>query len=94
MRTKKPKGIGDVVKKITKAIGIEECEGCIKRKDWLNVNFPFGKPRPLTDNEKLNIDKTPLEIYNSAFNQDVNKDSFKGGVKIAILKKLNQLKQF
>lgn len=90
---KRVSGIGDVVKKVTNVLNIDECKDCAKRKDWLNINFPFGKPRKLTQEEKEQLEKEPLKIYNSAFNTDVNEDSFNGGVKVAILKKLNKLKE-
>ena len=41
-RTKKIKGIGDVIAAGTSALGIEPCEGCNKRKEQLNRLFPFG----------------------------------------------------
>lgn len=41
-RTKKTKGLGDVIANITTAVGIEPCEGCNKRKEQLNRLFPFG----------------------------------------------------
>ena len=52
--TKKPKGLGDSIEKITKATGIKkvvdtvskvvkkDC-GCGKRKDTLNRLFPYNK---------------------------------------------------
>ena len=39
----KMKGLGDVVKKITGAVGIKACGGCKKRAEKLNDLFPFGK---------------------------------------------------
>ena len=41
-RTKKIKGLGDVIAAGTSALGIEPCEGCNKRKEKLNKLFPFG----------------------------------------------------
>ncbi len=41
-RTKKIKGLGDVIANITSAVGIEPCDGCNKRKEQLNRLFPFG----------------------------------------------------
>lgn len=35
-------GIDNVVKKVTKAVGIEDC-GCSKRQEKLNELFPFEK---------------------------------------------------
>jgi hypothetical protein len=88
---KKVKGLGDAISVVTKAIGIEECEGCKKRKDYLNVNFAFNKPKPLTDEQKLRVESEPLQVYNEAFNQEVQPEQFTGGVQKAIIKKLNQL---
>lgn len=45
------KGLGDVIASMTKAIGIEPCESCNKRKDILNELFPFKKPFKLTQDE-------------------------------------------
>jgi hypothetical protein len=91
---KKAKGIGDVISSVTKAIGIEECDGCKKRKDYLNVNFAFNKPKPLTDEQMLRIESDPLQVYNEAFNQEVQPEQFTGGVQKAILKKLKQLQDY
>lgn len=40
-RVRKLKGLGDVVEKVTKIVHITPCEGCKKRKEWLNKLFPF-----------------------------------------------------
>ena len=88
---KKIKGLGDVVKTITDAVGIEQCPKCKQKQSWLNVNFAFNKPRMLTNEQKLRIETEPLEVYNEAFSQDVQPEQFTGGVQKAILKKLNQL---
>jgi hypothetical protein len=47
----KLKGLGDVVEKVTTAIGIEPCDGCEKRKEVLNKLFPFGV-KELSDDQK------------------------------------------
>lgn len=48
-----PIGLGDVVAKITAAIGIEPCESCLERKAKLNKAYSFLKAvlRELTDEE-------------------------------------------
>ena len=53
-RNKKIRGAGDAISKVTKAIGIEECEGCSKRKDVLNLAtmFPFKKVTKMSDEDK------------------------------------------
>lgn len=42
-RGEKPRirGLGDVIAKVTKAIGIEPCDGCKDRQEWLNKKVPF-----------------------------------------------------
>ena len=44
------KGLGDVVAAATTAAGIQPCDGCEDRREWLNEKFPLGtkdgnKPR-------------------------------------------------
>jgi hypothetical protein len=41
----KPKmqGLGDVVARVTKAVGITPCEPCRKRQQALNQRFPFKR---------------------------------------------------
>jgi len=36
-------GAGDIVAKLTKAVGIEPCAGCEQRQTALNKRFPLGK---------------------------------------------------
>lgn len=38
----KIEGLGDVISKTTKALGIKECGGCTQRREWLNKLFPFN----------------------------------------------------
>ncbi len=38
----KPKGLGDRLAKVTKAVGIKPCGGCEKRRDVLNKIFPYS----------------------------------------------------
>lgn len=35
------RGVGDVVAKVTKAVGIKPCAPCQKRRQWLNKYFPI-----------------------------------------------------
>ena len=53
-RKPKVRGVGDAISKVTKAIGIEECDGCSKRKDILNLvtMFPFKKVTKMSDEDK------------------------------------------
>ena len=64
-RNKKIRGAGDIVGKITETIGIEECQGCAKRKDILNLvtMFPFKKVTKMSDEDK-EIFKAFLEREN------------------------------
>lgn len=43
MKLQKSRGLGDVIRKMTGALGIKPCGGCKKRADKLNELFPFGK---------------------------------------------------
>lgn len=36
----KIRGLGDVVARATKAVGIQPCGRCQKRREWLNKYFP------------------------------------------------------
>jgi len=37
----RPRGLGDVVKAATSAVGITPCGSCQKRAEWLNRKFPL-----------------------------------------------------
>lgn len=37
------RGLGDVVAKVTKAVGIKPCGPCERRRQMLNQRFPFKK---------------------------------------------------
>lgn len=37
------RGLGDVVAKATKAVGIRPCGRCERRREWLNKYFPVSK---------------------------------------------------
>jgi hypothetical protein len=39
--TERIRGVGDVVAKVTKAVGIKPCPPCQKRRQWLNKYFPI-----------------------------------------------------
>ena len=57
--TKKSKGLGDTIEKITKATGIDKVAkavlgddcGCDERKEKLNKMFPYNKVRQFTEDE-------------------------------------------
>jgi hypothetical protein len=49
----KSSGLGDLISKVTKTLGIEECDGCEERKKKLNKRFSWLKQtRELTEDEK------------------------------------------
>lgn len=45
-RAETMRGLGDAVSRVTHAMGIQECEGCAKRRAALNAMFPFNVPGP------------------------------------------------
>jgi len=57
--TKKSRGLGDTIEKITKATGIDKVAkavlgddcGCEERKEKLNKMFPYAKVRQFTEDE-------------------------------------------
>lgn len=96
----KPKGVGDLVKKVTDAIGIEQCENCKDKQSFLNFHFPFTKPRLLTSNELEIVKSTKpkdadlLKIYNDAFSQELDENHFKENIKKSVIEKLNKLASY
>lgn len=94
MAAKKQKGLGDTIAAITEAVGVKPCDGCLSRKDWLNINFPYHRPRHLTEDEKIEITTNPREVYNTVFGTNIEADQFKGGVESSIIKKLEKLKTY
>lgn len=93
-KRKRASGVGDVIAKATSIIGIVPCIDCEKRKDWLNVNFPFNKPKPLTVEQKESVknDIDLIEIYNDVFNSNIEHTT--ENVLNAIKKKLIKLSEF
>ena len=65
-------GLGDLISRVTKALGIEECEGCQKRKKLLNDAYPFLKPafEKVTESDIIMM----IEL-NSAGNQIVKSET-------------------
>lgn len=63
-------GLGDVVKSITNAIGIETCTKCEERRKQLNKMFPWlraNEMQPLQGEDEelmLRIRKTPSAVQN------------------------------
>lgn len=45
LKNMKTSGLGDLIGKVTNKLGIEECEGCKKRKEKLNKLFPWLKSK-------------------------------------------------
>lgn len=44
-RPEKLRGLGDVVAKVTRAVGIQPCAGCKERQEKLNQAFPFTEKK-------------------------------------------------
>lgn len=57
--SKSASGLGDVVKKVTNALGIKTCDDCEKRRQKLNKLFPFTK------NAKVELTEEEVEFVNS-----------------------------
>ena len=54
------RGIGDVIARMTKAVGIAPCDSCKKRQESLNKMFPFATPEdPIEAGLKLLSDEHP-----------------------------------
>ncbi len=68
MPRKKIKGMGDVVKAVTDAIGIEQCDTCKDRQELLNNIIPFGK-------YELTVDDIGVlnRIKNTTINSSIDK---------------------
>ena len=79
-------GLGDSISKITGALGIKECDACIKRKEVLNRMLKYLElSRDVTEEEALFIERLnkrpgyiaqedllPLfALYNSLFNKNL-----------------------
>lgn len=74
------KGLGDVIKSVTSALGIETCEKCEERRQKLNKAFSFLKTvkRELTDeeieslllmeaNKRIEDGTSFVKLYNDVF---------------------------
>ena len=94
VKRQRASGVGDVIAKATEALGIVPCIDCEKRKDWLNVNFPFNKPKPLTKEQKESVKNEIdlIEIYNDVFNSNIEHPT--ENILNAIKGKLNKLSEF
>lgn len=91
MAKKKQSGLGDTISAVTKFIGVKECNGCKERQSWLNVNFAFNKPKPLTEEQKARIETEPVEVFNEAFGMELKEEHLTEGVRKSINKKLLKL---
>lgn len=69
---KESSGLGDTIKKITNAIGIETCDDCEKRRIFLNKLFPYTKHTNEMLDEEIDFIKSIKnnEIFN---NDDIRK---------------------
>jgi predicted O-methyltransferase YrrM len=72
---KKLEGLGDVVEKITKSIGVKPCNSCKERRDKLNDKFPFKMRAGEKFKRGLQSLASELEITNGVM---VEVGSFKG----------------
>lgn len=52
----KSRGLGDTVAKITGTLGIEPCNGCEQRQEFLNKMFPYS-PEYLAEQEQVTREK-------------------------------------
>lgn len=68
-KNRKIKGAGDLVKVVTDALGIEQCDGCEKRQDQMNKLIPFGKYE-LTDDDKLFLKRIEKKLITSSVDRD------------------------
>lgn len=50
-------GFGDLVSKVTNALGIDECDGCEERKKKLNDIFPFNRDSRLMTEDEIKFIK-------------------------------------
>jgi len=100
---KKTSGLGDVIQNITDAIGVNPCQGCNERKDYLNILFPFHRVKEMTTDQKevfgkINQEKIEskdwhdiYEVYNSTFQTQINYCAGCEGQNKIVLGKLNKL---
>lgn len=72
MAKKKLTGLGDVIKTVTDAIGIEQCDGCVERQNKLNIMIPFEEVQdlPLEQNEIEFLMRVKDNIINSSVDQE------------------------
>jgi len=97
----KSEGLGDIISNVTKSLGIEECEGCKKKKKKLNHLFNWlNKTRELTDDESdfikdlskrksmnRNESKRLFSLYNEITNSKL-KRCICGGLHIKMIQRL------
>lgn len=57
---KKIEGLGDIIKRLTSAVGVKPCSKCEERRKKLNVLFPFGKRGQTPDEEPDPIETSYL----------------------------------
>ena len=94
----KSKGLGDVIAKVTEAVGIKPCESCKKRKDKLNKLFPFKQVNALNRSQIKLVaivdslsDMELITIYNDAFNTAIEIETFTENVRNAVINDLKKL---
>ena len=94
----KSKGLGDSIAKLTKAVGIEPCKSCEKRKNILNKLFPFKRVNVLNDEQIKLLEKLIelsdielIEIYNDVFNTNLTISTFNINIRKAVITDLNTI---
>jgi hypothetical protein len=105
LNTEESIGLGDTIAKITKAIGIEPCESCNRRKQKLNTIFPWMKQdiRQLTEEElylmqEINSSKiihnqniiALFKLYNNIFSLKIERCNCPGLIK-RMVGRINQV---
>lgn len=100
----KLEGLGDVVASITDAVGINKCEGCEKRRNFLNNLFPFHRVKPMNEEQesfmkdiiqKIALSKEEWKelyaVFNDTFNTELNYCEGCEGQNKNVLEKLTKL---
>lgn len=92
---KDAKGLGDSIKAVTEALGIEQCQKCEERQSRLNRLFPWLKAsRDVTEDEVKLMDRINsssiiqnddvnglFKLYNELFNSKLSRCNCSGLIK-------------
>jgi len=93
-------GVGDVIKKLTNAVGIKTCSECEDRRKKLNSLFPFSRKKELkeiTETDKQLLDRVTskkliasddadalFKLYNKVFSDKIKRCNCPGLVRTII----------